>query len=299
MASVDGQSLWSRVIAIARASLSDARELDITAQAASMAYYLLLALVPIAALFGALAAALPDVSVVHSLPESVIPSATVVPDAAQGEMARRFGELLRPFTSAVSVVTLLVGASLVFRQFVRAVALIWGNERTGSRVRSALRPYALGLALLALGAVAALVASALSRVFVATIGAEIVAVAATIGIDLTALMQPESLQLGIDLASSLVLFWTMFTLVPSRSLRMRDTLPGAAVTALAYTLGQTVLGAYLSSSWRFSLGGQIGGTLAFLVWAYYTCLIVLAGAVLSRRIVLSVYSPSGAESPGS
>jgi len=87
--------------------------------------------------------------------------------------------------------------------------------------------------------------------------------------------------------SSFLLFLAAFTMIPTRKPRVRDVVPGAAMTAFAYSLGQIALGVYLANSSKVALVGGAGSTIAILLWVYYSSMIALYGAELTRVLVLS------------
>lgn len=68
---------------------------------------------------------------------------------------------------------------------------------------------------------------------------------------------------------------------------MRHVWIGAAVTALLFTVGKTVLGLYLGRASLTSSYGAAGSLLVLLLWCYYAAQIVFLGAEFTRVTALS------------
>jgi membrane protein len=83
------------------------------------------------------------------------------------------------------------------------------------------------------------------------------------------------------------LFATVFRLLPETPVRMRHVWIGAAMTALLFTAGKTVLGIYLSRASLTSAYGASGSLLVLLLWSYYAAQIVFLGAEFTRVTALS------------
>jgi membrane protein len=78
------------------------------------------------------------------------------------------------------------------------------------------------------------------------------------------------------------LFAIIFKLLPDVIVRWRDVWTGAAVTALLFVLGKTVLGMYLARSNVTSAYGAAGSAIALLLWCYYAAQILFLGAEFTR-----------------
>ena len=83
------------------------------------------------------------------------------------------------------------------------------------------------------------------------------------------------------------LFALIFRLLPDTQVRMRHVWIGAAVTALLFTVGKTVLGFYLGRASLTSAYGAAGSLLVLLLWCYYAAQIVFLGAEFTRVTALS------------
>jgi membrane protein len=77
---------------------------------------------------------------------------------------------------------------------------------------------------------------------------------------------------------NLVIFAAMFKILPSARIRWRDVLPGAALTALLFWLGNYAIQLYLQFLFTASVYGAAGSIIVVLIWVDYSALIVLFGA---------------------
>jgi membrane protein len=108
--------------------------------------------------------------------------------------------------------------------------------------------------------------------------------------DALATVTPEgisgALLRAVNVAFSFVaiglLFATIFSYVPDAVIRWRDALVGGTFTAVLFTLGKTLIGAYLGRSDVGSAYGAAGSLAVALLWIYYTALITLVGAEFTQ-----------------
>lgn len=83
------------------------------------------------------------------------------------------------------------------------------------------------------------------------------------------------------------LFALIFRLLPDTPVKMKHVWVGAAVTALLFTAGKTVLGYYLGRASLTSAYGAAGSLLVLLLWCYYAAQIVFFGAEFTRVTALT------------
>jgi membrane protein len=90
----------------------------------------------------------------------------------------------------------------------------------------------------------------------------------------------------IDLVASLgfitLLFAMMFKLLPDMMIAWRNVWVGSFITALLFTVGKYLLGAYLGRSTLSSAYGAAGSFVVVLLWVYYSAQILLFGAASIR-----------------
>jgi membrane protein len=93
------------------------------------------------------------------------------------------------------------------------------------------------------------------------------------------------------------MFAVIYRLLPDVRLAWRNVWVGAAVTALLFTLGKSLIGLYLGRSATASVYGAAGSFVVILLWIYYSAQVFFFGAeftkVYSRRFgVIVVPDPT-------
>ncbi|MFU8807247.1 MAG: YihY/virulence factor BrkB family protein, partial [Bradymonadaceae bacterium] len=81
----------------------------------------------------------------------------------------------------------------------------------------------------------------------------------------------------VSLGIITVLFALVFKVLPDTEIAWREVWIGALVTALLFTVGQFLIGAYLGQSAVVSVFGAAGSLAVFLVWVYYMAQLVFFG----------------------
>jgi membrane protein len=181
----------------------------------------------------------------------------------------------------LSLATMVFGASGVFGQLQGSLNQIWGAEtvrRTGVRGQVQRRLLAFSMILgtgflllvsLALSAVLAGVHRMLSELFPV----------------LSEFLPLANFLLSFAIVTAL--FAMIFKLLPDARIEWRDVLLGAAVTALLFTIGKSLIGIYLGRAGVTSVYGAAGSLVLILLWVYYSSQLLFLGAefteVYSRR----------------
>src|SRR3954447_14957319 len=70
----------------------------------------------------------------------------------------------------------------------------------------------------------------------------------------------------------------IYKILPRVPIGWRDVWTGAAVTALLFAIGKSLIGLYLGRSGAASGFGAAGSVIVLLVWMYYSAQIFLLGA---------------------
>jgi membrane protein len=83
-----------------------------------------------------------------------------------------------------------------------------------------------------------------------------------------------------------VLFAALFKFLPDTDVAWRDVWVGGLVTALLFIAGESVLGLYLGHSRPGDVFGAASALAVILVWIYYSGLILLFGAELTRELAV-------------
>jgi len=79
-----------------------------------------------------------------------------------------------------------------------------------------------------------------------------------------------------------LLFAAIYKVLPDVEVRWSDVWVGAAVTALLFVIGKTLIGLYLGHASVGSTYGAAGSLLVFLVWVYYSAQILFFGAEFTQ-----------------
>ncbi|MCX2741968.1 YihY/virulence factor BrkB family protein [Pontibacter anaerobius] len=91
----------------------------------------------------------------------------------------------------------------------------------------------------------------------------------------------------LDFAISIGLITLLFALIykylPDAHIRWKDTLIGALITAILFTIGKFLISWYIGTSDPGSAYGAAGSIILILVWIYYSSMIVFYGAEVTQQ----------------
>lgn len=185
----------------------------------------------------------------------------------------------------IGFVLTLLGATTVFAQLQTSLNRIWGvrpkpsNAILGfARARLVSLAVVLGLAFLMLASLVLQAAIRALQDYLATLFP---------GAGIVTLVVNNLLSLGLV---ALVLAM-LFRYVPDVRISWRITFIGGVVTALLLTLGNFAIGLYLGRAAVGSAYGAAGSAVVFMVWVYYTGLILFLGAHTTKVIAEHRGSP--------
>lgn len=88
----------------------------------------------------------------------------------------------------------------------------------------------------------------------------------------------QAMNFGVSLVLITVLFALIYKLMPRVRLEWRDVWIGAALTALLFVIGKSLIGLYIGKSGIASGFGAAASLVIMLVWVYYSAQIFLLGA---------------------
>lgn len=272
------RAAWRTTYEVTRAAAAAAGEHGVPTLAAALSYWMLVTIAPLIAVVSAVTQLL-GVAEPQLSPEAVA-GAPVSPMDIAGRAVTWAG----PYGSAIALIVVFYGATALFGQFARAITRIWGGPDDHRPVWEWLRAHLLGMALL-VGALVAVVGSTAMGTIVSRATSIAQARVEELGLH-TVPVTGDLERLLISWAASALLFGIAYLVVPFRRPSVRDVVPGALVTGLAFMVGQKGLSLYLASTTRFDVLGVFGVFIAFMVWVYYTALIVLYGAELTHEVAL-------------
>jgi membrane protein len=199
------------------------------------------------------------------------PAAAPAADALMGSILRARGELL---ATTLGVLVMVHFSSAVFLQLRGALNRIWGNAGAGG-IRGALMDRLMSLVFVPAAVLGFLLTMALGFMN------------AALG-PLFAEMIPRGVRaLGLVNATvSFVLLAVQLAFLfrhgPSAPVRWRDVWGGALLTALLFTLGNSLIGLLLGRNLLVSMYGAAGALVVVLLWVYYWAQILLFGAHFTR-----------------
>ena len=179
-----------------------------------------------------------------------------------------------PFTgtiaSAIGILTLLFGASGVFKALRDSLNRIWDVKgAAGSGLWAAIRRETLTFGMV-LGIGFLLLVSLVVSALITAVGKFFEGrVPVTFW---------QFFNVMISLVVITLLFALIYRVVPSTRIEWRDVWVGAFVTAVLFTTGKYLIGLYLGKASVGSAYGAAGSLVAVLVWVYYSAQIFLLGA---------------------
>jgi membrane protein len=175
--------------------------------------------------------------------------------------------------SMVGLVTLLVGATTVFRELQDDLDRIWHApaRKAGGGLMRLLRARLLSFGMI-LGIGFLLMVSLVLSAAIAALGKwwgpmfgewETVA---------------RLVNLAVGFALTTAVFAMIYKIMPRVHIRWHDVWIGAAVTALLFSIGKLLIGLYIGKSSVTSGFGAAGSLVVLLLWVYYSAQIFLLGA---------------------
>ncbi|WP_299826307.1 YihY/virulence factor BrkB family protein [uncultured Pontibacter sp.] len=93
----------------------------------------------------------------------------------------------------------------------------------------------------------------------------------------------KALDFIISIGLTTLLFALILKFLPDGIIRWKDTLIGALITALLFTIGKFLISWYIGTSDPGSAYGAAGSIILILVWIYYSSMIVFFGAEFTQQ----------------
>ena len=247
--------------------------------AAALAYYTAFSLAPVLVIVIAIASFLFERSTVQGR----------IMDQLQGLLGQSGAELVQEMlTSAqanegggfwptvISVTLLLVGASGLFIQLQDALNTVWNVvPRPDAGIWGLIRNRLLSFGMLLSIGFLLLVSLMLSAVLAAVSG---LFGDTLFGWDLGWRILNAIVSFGVIT----LLFALIYKVLPDATVSWGDVRIGAAMTAILFTIGKTLIGLYLGSSSVASAYGAAGSFVVLLLWIYYSAQILLFGAEFTQ-----------------
>src|SRR5262245_23069450 len=180
----------------------------------------------------------------------------------------------------IGIATLLVGATTVFAQLQSALNRIWKVQTSPTATsRPALLWSLVRTRLLALVLI-------IGVGFLLLVSLVVSAGLAALHGYLASAFQGgallwELVNFLVSLAVISFLIAMVYRILPDVRLGLADVWGGALVTAILFSVGKLVIGLYLGRTSVASADGAAGSLVAFLLWVYYSSLIMFLGAEIT------------------
>ena len=195
------------------------------------------------------------------------------------------------FSTVISVVMLVAGATGVFMQLQSALNEVWDIEVEKGGIRSMIQKRLLSFGLIMTLAFLLLVSLVVNGV-IASLDTFF------IGIIPGAQIFGHVITTTISFGVSTLLFAIIYKYMPDATITWRDVIVGAVVTSLLFTIGRFALSLYLGNAGVASSYGAAGSFIVILLWVYYSAQIALFGAeftqVYARRYGSQIVPEPGA-----
>lgn len=178
--------------------------------------------------------------------------------------------------TVIGVVTLLFGASGVFNELQSSLNAVWDvKPKSGRGIWAKVRDRFLSFGMVLVIGFLLLISLVLSTALNA-FGGFLDGLAPGV----PTLMWIANFLLSFAIVT--VLFALMFKYLPDARVAWTDVWFGATVTAVLFTIGKYLIGLYLGKAGVGTPYGAAGSLVAFVVWVYYSGLIVFFGAELTQ-----------------
>jgi membrane protein len=269
---------FSDIVALAKETFSGWSEDKASRLAAALAYYTVFSIPPLLIITLAIAGIFLDEEAARGQIVGEI-SGLVGQDSADAietmiQNASQPGESVA--AAVIGVVVLLFGASGVFGQLHDALNTIWEVEpKPGRGILGTIKDRFLSFTMV-LGIAFLLLVSLVISAALAALDEFVVGLLP----GTEAIMQVVSIV--ISFAVTTLLFALVFKVVPDAEIAWRDVWIGAAITALLFTIGRTLIGLYLGRSETISTYGAAGSLVLILLWVYYSAQILFLGAEFTQ-----------------
>jgi membrane protein len=241
--------------------------------AAAMAFFAVLSLAPLLILLVTIGGLLgPDLK--QGLIERVQTAMGPQAGAAIGQLLEQAGaqRVAMTFSAMAGIVTTLFGATVVMVKLQKFLNSIFGVELKKGFIFNWIYKRLMSLLML--------------------IGIGVLLVASVVFSSLLSRLIPQGgwvtpvVNLIVNLLLFTLIFMVMFTVLPDVKISWKTTFIGGLITALLFVAGQYGISRYLATKGSSSVYGAAGFMIILLLWIYYTGMIVLFGAELTRAYLV-------------
>lgn len=173
----------------------------------------------------------------------------------------------------LSIATLLWASTNLFSQLQTSLNKIWDVERKPGSILSTIRERFFSFSLV------------LGIGFLLLVSLVLSAALTVLGDSFSHLLPGAAwlwqvVNFAVSFGVITLLFGLIYKILPDAEIAWRDVWLGAAVTALLFTVGKSLLGLYLANAG--SSYGAAGSLVVFLLWVYYSAQILFMGAEFTQ-----------------
>ncbi|MGN6136245.1 MAG: YihY/virulence factor BrkB family protein [Aureliella sp.] len=265
-------SLWG----VIKQTFSEFGRDDCPSMAAGLAYYTVFSLPPLLVLVVTIAGFFWSADALQGVVDDQVES--MIGQSGKEQIASMMAAANQPHRSgwamAMGVVVLLVGATGVFAQLQHALNKAWEVEPDPAQggIKNFILKRILSLGMILAVAFLLLVSLVLTTVLSAAGDA----LGGILPGGISAVW-PMLINFGVSFLVIWLLFAAMFRFLPDARIDWRDVWIGAAITALLFMAGKTLIGVYLGHQ---AYGA--GPVILILLWIYYSAMILLLGAEFTQ-----------------
>jgi len=181
------------------------------------------------------------------------------------------------FTTVLSVIILIIGATSIFGEMQDSINKIWGLKIKTNKLwwQLIFRRLLSFLLILILGTV--MIVSVLLNTLITSFGTFISRYIANYSLYVI-----EITEAVFSFVVLTFLFTIIFKILPDAKIPWKDVLIGGLITALLFSLGKLAISFYISTSNLTSLYGAAGSFIIFMTWVYYSSIILYLGAEFTK-----------------
>jgi membrane protein len=263
---------------VVKDSLHDWSQNGTNLHAAALAFYTLLSLAPLVVLTVAVASSFfsyPSVEarILIEVEDRIGPEAA---NYVLGVIRSNRQEFSGEFTTILSLLVLLYGASTLFYQLQVSLNIIWGFPPPGQNLKQSL------ISLLKTRSLAALFALSFGALLMISLLLQTILEFLPKQYIYKYIPGLEQYRWIFSLVAPSILlmlvFLLLFKILLGKRAPWRHVWPGAAITTVLYWVGQSIFDLYFSSRAVSHIYGTAGSIVIVMMWANYVAIILLFGA---------------------
>lgn len=255
---------------------------DVPRLSAALAYYAVFSIAPMLLLATSIAGAVFGASAVNGQVDAQL-TGLVGPNAAktiEGMVLSASKPQSSFWATVIGLVLLLYGSTSLFTELTASLNVIWHNPQTAAKAPTSIWKRLIKVRLLSLGMV--LVIGFLLMISL-VLGTIINAMHQWLGGKVDVPLELWGLLgFGVSALGEVVLFALVFRGLTHVKFPWKDVWVGALFTGILFEAGKWGLGWYLGRESFASTYGAAGSLMVFLMWGYYSAIILLTGAEITQ-----------------